>query len=117
MKQRSASRLFAVALLLSCLFSSAPRAEKAADVEQAVILRLIYEPLQEAVRQYYGEWRQNWRDEVLSVETVEGTPYYKLVVRFETFCGPHNPPYGVDTATFYVSYGDVELRGYEHREN
>jgi hypothetical protein len=47
---------------------------------------------------------------------VPGGPDYEVVIQVETFEGPHNPPYGLETITFYVRYGQVELINFEHRD-
>ncbi len=83
---------------------------------EQVILRLLFEHVYEAIRDYYGEPRQYWRDELVSVCKVLGGPYYEVVMQVETFFGPHNPPYGIETMTFYISYGKVELRSFVHQD-
>ncbi|MEA4921145.1 MAG: DUF3888 domain-containing protein [Clostridiaceae bacterium] len=89
---------------------------RAAVTEQALI-RMLSDDAEEAIKEYYGERRQYMNDKLLSVKKVAGTPYYTAVLRVETFYGPHNPPYGIETMTFYISYGKVELRGFEHQDD
>ena len=85
-------------------------------VEQ-VILRLLHQPVKEAVNDYYDGPRQHWRQEVLSVQKFPQSPYYEVVIRVETFYGPHNPPYGLETMTFYVGpLDEVQLVNFEHRD-
>lgn len=96
-----------------CFFHSNYRA----DVAEEAIIRLLSDDAKEAIKEYYGENRQYWNDRLLSIKKVRGTPYYAAVMKAETFYGPHNPPYGIETMTFYISYGKVELRGFEHQDD
>ncbi|MEA4964604.1 MAG: DUF3888 domain-containing protein [Oscillospiraceae bacterium] len=100
------------------LFPTAVSAETKTECssEEQVLLRLLYDPAYDAIEEYYGEPRQYWQDRILRVRKVPDTPYYEVVMQAETFDGLHNPPYGMETMTFYVSYGDVILKSYEHRE-
>ena len=85
------------------------------DAEQTM-LRLLFYPAYDAVETYYGEPRQYWNDKILCIKKVPNTPYYEVVMQVETFFGPHNPPYGIETMTFYISYGDVQLKNYKHED-
>lgn len=43
--------------------------------------------------------------------------YYEVVIRVETFYGAHNPPYGLETMTFYVGPLDaVRLVNFDHQD-
>lgn len=85
------------------------------ETTEQVLLRLLFHPAHDAIEEYYGEPRQFWKDSILSIQKVPDTPYYEVVMQAETFYGPHNPPYGIETMTFNVSYGNVELKGFEHK--
>ncbi len=117
--RKTAVFLFAIAILCPMLLSSAPAvtedAQSSEPAEQ-VLLRLLFQPAQEAIEAYYGAPRQYWEDKILSVQKVPDSPYYEVVMQVETFYGPHNPPYGIETMTFYVKYGSVELKKFEHQE-
>ncbi len=102
-------------MLINAASAEAKNASSTA-IEEQTILRLLADPVQNAIKNYYGEPRQYWRDEIHSIRKVPDTPYYEVVVQVETFYGPHNPPYGIETMTFYVSYGKVELKQYEHKD-
>ena len=80
-------------------------------------MRLLHQPVKEAVNDYYNEPRQYWEQEVLSVQKVPQSPYYEVVIRVETFYGAHNPPYGLETMTFYVGPLDaVRLVNFDHQD-
>ena len=83
--------------------------EMSSEAANQTLLRLLFDPAYNAIKDYYGEPRQYWEDEILSVQEVPTSEYYEVVLQVETFYGPHNPPYGIETMTFYVSYSKVEL--------
>ena len=69
--------------------------EVSLDASEQVILRLLSQPTTDAVYDYYGEYRQYWRQEILSIQKVPQSQYYEVITRIETFYGAHNPPYGL----------------------
>lgn len=88
------------------------------DVSEQIILRLLHQPTTSAVDTYYGERRQYWRQDILRVEKIPQSPYFEVVVQVETFCGAHNPPYGIETMTFYVGIlGEVQLVSFDHQDD
>lgn len=100
-------------LMISTLAFAANIDQKAAE---QTILRLLYDSAQKAVNDYYGEVRQFRNAKILSIEAIPNSPYYKVIMQVETFYGPHNPPYGIETMTFYVMGGKIELRNFEHQD-
>ena len=74
--------------------------EISVDAAQQVIIDLLYQPTAVAVAEYYGEPTQFWHSRILSIQKVEDSQNYEVVVQVETFQGPHNPPYGLETITF-----------------
>ena len=103
--------------LLSTGAAAQSKSELPQDAMEQVILRLLHQPVKEAVNDYYNEPRQYWEQEVLSVQKVPQSPYYEVVIRVETFYGAHNPPYGLETMTFYVGPLDaVRLVNFDHQD-
>lgn len=102
--------------MLNAAVSTATEVETPTETTEQVLLRLLFNPAHDAMEEYYGESRQYWRDSILSVQKVPDTPYYEVIMQAETFHGAHNPPYGLETMTFYVSYGNVELKNYKHQD-
>ena len=91
--------------------------ETSQDVSEQVILRLLSQPTTAAVYDYYGEYRQYWQQEILSIQEVPQSPYYEVITRVETFYGAHNPPYCLDTMTFYIDpVGTVQLISFDHHD-
>ena len=83
---------------------------------EQVILRLLHQPTTAAVEEYYGGHRQYWRQEVLNVQKIPESPYYEVVIQVETFYGAHNPPYGLETLTFYIGPLDnIQLASFVHQ--
>ena len=114
----AAGLMAAVAILLSTGAAAQSKSELPQDAMEQVILRLLHQPVKEAVNDYYNEPRQYWEQEVLSVQKVPQSPYYEVVIRVETFYGAHNPPYGLETMTFYVGPLDaVRLVNFDHQED
>ena len=113
----AAGLMAAVAILLSTGAAAQSKSELPQDAMEQVILRLLHQPVKEAVKDYYNEPRQYWEQEVLSVQKVPQSPYYEVVIRVETFYGAHNPPYGLETMTFYVGPLDaVRLVNFDHQD-
>lgn len=105
------------AVLLSTGAATQELSQERSDAEDQVILRLLYQPTATAVEDFYGEHRQYWRQEILNVQKVPESPYYEVVIRVETFHGAHNPPYGLETMTFYIGPLDkVQLINFEHQD-
>lgn len=91
--------------------------EISVDATEQVIIDLLYQPTAAAVAEYYGEPTQFWRPEILSIQKVSDSRNYEVVIQVETFQGPHNPPYGLETMTFYVGpTGRPLLVRYDHRD-
>lgn len=112
-------KVFVVAIMCLLINHSALAAENTEllprDIEQT-ILRLLFTPIQDAIEDYYGQPRQYMEDKLVSVRKVADSPNYEVVVQVETFYGPHNPPYGIETMTFYISYGEVKLKDFNHHD-
>lgn len=106
----------AATILLPTSAAAGEPPQERSNAEEQVILRLLYQPTAAAVEEYYGEHRQYWRQEVLNVQKIPESPYYEVVIRVETFHGAHNPPYGLETMTFYVGPLDnVRLVNFDHQ--
>ena len=113
----AAGLMAAAAILLPTGAVAESGKELPQDAMEQVILRLLHQPVKDAVNDYYNGPRQYWRQEVLSVQKIPQSPYYEIVIRMETFYGPHNPPYGLETMTFYVGPLDaVQLVNFEHQD-
>ena len=113
----AAGLMAAAAILLSTGAAAQSKKEMPQDAVEQVILRLLHQPVKEAVNDYYNEPRQYWEQEVLSVQKVPQSPYYEVVIRVETFYGPHNPPYGLETMIFYVGpLDEVRLVSFDHQD-
>lgn len=113
----AAGIMVTAAVLLSTGATAESQKEISMDASEQVILRLLYQPTTTAVDDYYGEPRQYWRQKVLSVQKVPESPYYEVVIQVETFHGAHNPPYGLETMTFYIGPLDkVQLISFDHQD-
>ena len=90
--------------------------EISVDAAEQVIIDLLYKPTAAAVAEYYGEPTQFWNPEILNIQKVSDSRNYEVVMQVETFQGPHNPPYGLETITFYVDpIGQPRMVHYDHR--
>ena len=113
----AAGGIAAVTVLLSTGAAVKEPSQGLNEVEEQVILRLLHHPTVVAVDDYYGEHRQYWRQEVHKIQKVPESPYYEVMIQAETFCGAHNPPYGLETITFYIGpLGEVQLINFDHQD-
>lgn len=110
--------IFAVmSILLSTNAAAGPSKESSEDISEKLILRLLHQPTVSAVDTYYGERRQYWQQELLSVQKIPQSPYYEVIIQVETFCGAHNPPYGIEAIAFHVGIsGGVQLVSFDHQD-
>lgn len=114
----SAVGIMASAAILLSVGSAAAESQKGLpNVAEQVILQFMSQPTATAVEDYYGERRQYWRQKVLNVQKVPESPYYEVVIQAETFHGAHNPPYGLETMTFYIGpLDEVRLISFDHQD-
>lgn len=104
-------------VLLSTGAAAGEQSQERSDAEDQIVLRLMHQPIALAVEDYYGEHRQYWQQEVTDVQKVPESPYYKVVIQVETFHGAHNPPYGLETMTFYIGpLNQVQLISFDHQD-
>ena len=112
----AAGIMAAVTVLLSTGAAAEESLQKQSDAAEQVILRLLYHPTAVAVEEYFGERRQYWWQEVIDVQKIPKSLYYKVIIQVETFHGAHNPPYGLETMTFYIGpLGNVQLVNFDHQ--
>ena len=112
----AAGLMAAITVSLSTGAATREPPQERLNAEEQVILRLLHQPTRTTVDDYYGEHRQYWQQEVLNVQKIPESPYYEVVIRVETFHGAHNPPYGLETMTFYIGPLDnVQLVSFEHQ--
>lgn len=113
---------FAIVIIMMGFFmvttaaAAESKTEISVDAAEQVIIDLLYQSTAAAVAEYYGEPTQFWHPEILSIQKVSGSQNYEVVIQVETFQGPHNPPYGQETMTFFVGpIGQPRLVHYDHR--
>lgn len=112
----TASIITAITLWMATGAAAEEEPQGVSDAAEQVILRLLHQPTTAAVEEYYGGHRQYWRQEVLNVQKVPESPYYEVVIQVETFHGAHNPPYGLETLTFYIGPLDnIQLASFDHQ--
>ena len=112
----AAGIMTAATMMLSTGTAAEESPQKQSDAAEQVILRLLYHPTAAAIEEYYGERRQYWRQEVIDVQKIPESSYYKVIIQVETFYGAHNPPYGIETMTFYIGPLDnVQLVNFDHQ--
>lgn len=92
--------------------------QKSTEAMEQAILCLLSDETFDAVCNYYGEPRQYWKAALLGLEKLTEHPDgFHAVVQVETFCDAHNPPYGIETMTFYIQYDEVALINFQHQDN
>lgn len=76
---------------------------------------MLFPYISDAVEKYYGESRQYTEAGILNiVKTDNGA--YKLKVKFETFVGAHNPPYGKDILTISYDNSQIKVENFHHED-
>ena len=104
-------------IMLTTATAAESKKEISVDAAEQVIINLLYQPTAAAVAEYYAEPTQFWHPQILSVQRVADSRNYEVVIQVETYQGPHNPPYGLETITFSVSpTGQPQLVRYDHRD-
>lgn len=104
-------------VLLSTGAMAAESKNERPDAAEQVILRLLYQPTKKAIEDYYGEHKQYWEQEVINIQKIPESPYWEVVIQAETFHGAHNPPYGLETMTFYIGpFDEVQLISFDHQD-
>ena len=81
-----------------------------------VIEIFMFESLINAMENYYQGPRGVSSSKILSVTQLPNSYVYEIAFELETFTGAHSPPYGKDTATFWVYSGGIWLKEYKHME-
>lgn len=81
---------------------------------QQLILSMLFPYIEKSVENHYGELRQYMNAGIIDIEKIkEG---FKIKVIIETFVGPHNPPYGLDTITFIKSDSKIKEVDFSHQD-
>lgn len=113
-----AIRTFASAsVFLLANATTSPQEAISGDISEQIILRLLHQSTTDAINDYYGEHKQYWRQNILSVQKLPQSPYYEVIIQAETFCSAHNPPYGIETMVFHVGIlGEVQLVHFDHQD-
>ena len=112
--------------MITCLviftFSCCVSAEAAKvnpDPYQRIVVTMLYPDIDKAIQAYYGETIRGYDlydAKIRKLESLRGWSDFNVTVDVETFYGPHNPPYGLERMTFYISLGEEpKLIQYEHK--
>lgn len=91
--------------------------DKLSDKEKAgyyerILLNILGPYIRNQIKNYYGEARQYWNDKILYIKPLMYA--HEIKVQVETFVGPHNPPYGIDTITLLLKNGEITVTDFQH---
>jgi internalin A len=75
---------------------------------------MLFPYIEKAIEKHYGEFRQYMNDGIIGIESTQDGLIIKVIL--ETFVGPHNPPYGLDTITFLKSDSEIKEVNFNHQE-
>ncbi|MFF2907356.1 DUF3888 domain-containing protein [Paenibacillus sp. NPDC057934] len=110
-------------MLLSCSLLLCVTASVGRKVDHLfyseLLLSTLNPAIQSAVATYYGSPRLYglYDAKILDVERLQpGRFAFKVTVQVNTFVGPHNPPYGVETMTIAVNTGSSKVIQYRHED-
>ncbi|MDE5943949.1 MAG: DUF3888 domain-containing protein [Clostridia bacterium] len=83
----------------------------------SVIALLLYNEINNAIQNYFGEPTQFalYDAEITEITQINNEFAYRVTIEVPTFNGPHNPPYGIETLTFAISPNSITLENYEHK--
>ena len=107
--------LQAIAVNTTAFAAENPNTQDPAAMGQIIEI-FMFEHVYNAQEDYYQGQRGVSNFETLSVTQLPNSYVYEIVYEFETFTGAHNPPFGKDTATFWVYIGGIWLKEYKHTE-
>ena len=109
-----------VTLLLGSSFTVSAHNTVNPDPYQRLIITLLYEDINAAVQEFYGENKRGYdlyNAEVTKLESAGGWAKFCVTVELITFTGAHNPPEARDQLTFYVELGkEPVLTNYDHND-
>lgn len=109
-----------VILTFSCCVSAEAAGGVNPDPYQRIVITMLYPNIDEAIQTYYGETIRGYDlydAKISKLESLSGWAKFNVTVNVETFYGPHNPPYGLECMTFYVSLGEEpKLIQYKHKD-
>lgn len=107
----------ALLLLFPTLVMAKPGG-KHEDLED-ILMTTLSPSITNAVNGYYGSPREYglYDAKIIKTERItEGSYGFKVTVQVKTFVGPHNPPFGLETITFYVSPGKTLVENFVHKD-
>ena len=85
-----------------------------------IVITMLYPDIDKAIQTYYGETIRGmilYDAKISKLESLSGWAKFNVTVNVETFYGAHNPLYGLECMTFYVSLGEEpELIKYKHKD-
>ncbi|ENH97721.1 hypothetical protein J416_04116 [Gracilibacillus halophilus YIM-C55.5] len=102
--------------------------EQSKSVIDEFVLQIMFPYIDNAVKNFYKKSFKNknyYGGEILELKKEDDS--YHLTISIQTFTGPHNPPYGLETITFNTDFttGDftensfkpfVEVVDYKHKD-
>lgn len=103
-----------IALILLGQFVFTKNRERPMISMEQTILCLLSNSANDAINDYYDQPRQYKNEKLLSISQVPNTPFYEAKIQVETFYEAGNHTYGIDTITFFISYGKVILKDFDH---
>lgn len=85
------------------------------------MLRFLFPSITEAVEEFYGQPKQFMSPSIRDIKRLpSGQYHFEITVQVETFEGPYNPPYGLETITMTTdtTSSNYEIRtiNYRHQD-
>lgn len=88
-------------------------------LENDLLLTVFSPYIAKSIENYYGESRQfDLRDaRIINIKRLGlGTFNFEITISVTTFKGPHNPPYGLDTATIIIDDSGTHVVSFNHKD-
>jgi hypothetical protein len=100
----------------SCAVDVGSGAHQEPSAMESTMVLLLYQPIQDAIKEYYGELKQAalYDAVVTDITQIDNDFAFQVTVAVPTFEGAHNPS-GLEIMTFAVSPYGVKLVNYVHK--
>lgn len=93
--------------------------ESSQKLENDLLLRAFSPYISKSIENYYGEPRQFdlWDAKIINIKRLTpGSFNFEITISVNTFKGPHNPPYGLETVTIRLDDTGTHVVDFQHKD-
>lgn len=118
MKKRFIVLLSVIIIFTSSLVAYAQDTKE--KMIQDFLLLFLDQSMHQAVFKYYGKPKMFdlYDAKIVDIKRLKekGQFSFEVKVQVETYVGPHNPPYGLETITMVNDWTDIFVTKFEHQD-